>query len=198
MRESLLEVSAHEGARRVALGYLDQAAAAADRLAGEHADDALHDFRVGMRRLRACARAYDSVLGEEVGTKLRRRLKRVASATNPGRDAEVQLDWVLTVGDTEGAVEKHGVLWLAERLRAQKDAAYDHVRQELIAEFGKLEGRLRKGLSTYVIHHEVGKRSDGPRFGVVAAKAIERSLVELRADLVEVKAIEDERIAHRA
>lgn len=198
MRESLLEVSAHEGARRVALGYLDQAAAAAGRLAGDAPEDALHDFRVGMRRLRACARAYDAILGEEVGTKLRRRLKRVASATNPGRDAEVQLDWVMTVGDTEGEVERHGVLWLADRLRARKTAAYDHVRQELIDEFDKLEGRLRTGLSTYVIHHVVGKRSEGPRFGVVAAKAIERSLVELRADLAEVKTIEDEAVAHRA
>lgn len=197
MTESLLDVSAHEGARRVALGYLDQAAAAAARLADTSADDALHDFRVGVRRVRACASAYDEILGEEVGQKLRRRVKRVASATNPGRDAEVQLDWVLTVGDTEGAHERHGVLWLAERLRETKDAAYAHVRAELVAEFGELEARLRRALSTYVIHHEVGKRSEGPTFGVVAARAIERSFVALRAALAEVRSIEDEELAHR-
>ncbi|MBX3270592.1 MAG: CHAD domain-containing protein [Sandaracinaceae bacterium] len=198
MRDSLLDVSAHEGARRVALGYLDLAQVAATRLAESDADNALHDFRVGMRRLRACARAYDDVLGAEVGKRLRRRLKRVAAATNPGRDAEVQLDWVLTVGDTEGELERHGVLWLAERLRAEKDAAYALVRAELLDEFGKLEGRLREALSSYVVHHVVGEESEGPRFGVIAGRALERTLVELRADLAGVKTIEDEALAHRA
>ncbi len=198
MTTSLLDLSAREGARRVALGYLDQAAKATKHLDDDQAVEALHDFRVGMRRLRSCLRAYDAILGSAVSGKTRRRLKRVASATNPGRDAEVQLDWVLTVGDTEGDVEKHGVLWLAEQLRSTKDDAYRHVRSELLTEFAKIEHRLRSGLSTYTVEHHVGKRPGGPRFGAVAADAIEASLDDLRADLAEVKSTDDESIAHRA
>ena len=68
---SLLEASAQEGVRRVALRYLDQAARACKRLeAGsedpEEGESALHDFRVGMRRLRSCLRAYRDVLGNEI------------------------------------------------------------------------------------------------------------------------------------
>ena len=198
MDHALIDLPAREGAGRVALGYLDQAAAATRHLDDDEAVEALHDFRVGMRRLRTCLRAYDSVLGDRVRAKTRRRLKRVASATNPGRDAEVQLDWILSVGDTEGEREKHGVLWLADQLRATKDEAYSHVRSDLTKEFKKVQGKLHEAISTYTVTHRVGRDFEGPRFGDVAADALAGSLDALRADLARVTAPEHETIAHRA
>lgn len=195
MDTPLAELTAQEGARRVALGYLDQAVEASEHL---DESDALHQFRVGMRRLRSCLRAYDDVLGDELGKKLRKRLKSVAAATNPGRDAEVQLECVLTLGDTEGEHEKHGVLWLADRLREEKDEAYAKVRDEIVAEFEKVEAKLRPALETYVVKRRVGRAPPGDRFGVAAARALERALEDLRADLAQVSSIEDEAIAHRA
>jgi len=195
MDSPLAELTAQEGARRVALGYLDQAVKASERL---DEADALHQFRVGMRRLRSCLRAYDDVLGDELGKKLRKRLKAVAASTNPGRDAEVQLECVLTLGDTEGEHERHGVLWLAERLRAEKDQAYAKVRDEILAEFAKVEAKLRPALSSYVVKRRVGQPPPGDRFGAVAARALEAAFADLRVDLSEVKSIADEAIAHRA
>jgi len=195
MDTPLAELSAQEGARRVALGYLDQAVKASEHL---DESDALHQFRVGMRRLRSCLRAYDGVLGDELGKKLRKRLKSIASATNPGRDAEVQLECVLTLGDTEGEQEKHGVLWLADKLRAEKDQAYAKVREEILAEFSKVEDKLRAALETYVVKRRVGEPPPGDRFGAAAARALEEAFADLRADLAQVKSIEDEAIAHRA
>ena len=195
---SLAETTAEEGARRVALSYLDQAAKASKHIHDDEAVEALHDFRVGMRRLRSCLRAYDAILGKSVGDKTRKRLKKVASATNPGRDAEVQLDWMVQLSQTAAPEERHGVDWLAGRLRDDKDAAYAHVRARLCDEFDKIEDKLRGALSTYTVRHVVGEPSSGPRFGELAAEVLEQQLEALRDDLARVHGIEDEAVAHRA
>lgn len=194
----LAYTSAQEGARRVALSHLDQVAHAAKHLHDSEAVDALHDFRVGMRRFRSCLRAYESLLGSSVGKKTRERLKRVAAATNPGRDAEVQLDWVVSVGDREHDQHKHGVEWLADRLREEKDVAYALVRNELCDELEKIEAKLRKRLSTYVVRHHVGEPSDVPCFGDLTADVLAAQMDALQTELREIRGALDERLAHRA
>src|SRR4026207_1998015 len=90
----LLSRSAEEGARLVALAYLDEIARAERRLADAQDPEALHDFRVGLRRLRTSLRAYRSSLKGSVSKKMRRRLRDLTLATNAGRDSEVQLEWL--------------------------------------------------------------------------------------------------------
>jgi len=92
MSSGLLSRSPEEGARLLALSFLDQAAAARPRLSDPADGEGLHDFRVGLRRLRSCLKAYDPWL--DVPKKLARRLKRLAGSTGPGRDAEVQIEWL--------------------------------------------------------------------------------------------------------
>ncbi len=88
----LLDRPAVLAASAVALAYLDDAVAAAKRLSDRSDAEALHDFRVTIRRLRVTLRTYPS-LQASVSRKLRRRLRRLVRATNPARDAEVQLAW---------------------------------------------------------------------------------------------------------
>ena len=57
MDEGLLSRPPEEGARLIALSWLDQAAAAFPRLQDPADIEALHDFRVGLRRLRSCLRS---------------------------------------------------------------------------------------------------------------------------------------------
>src|SRR6267143_515138 len=82
-----------QGACAVALAYLDDARAAAALIAGGSDREALHAFRVAIRRLRVTVRAYPG-LHEGVSRKQRRRLRKLVRATNPARDAEVQLAWL--------------------------------------------------------------------------------------------------------
>ncbi|HEY9420766.1 MAG TPA: CHAD domain-containing protein, partial [Thermoanaerobaculia bacterium] len=70
MSTNLLARSPEEGARLLALSFLDQARAARPRLADPSDSEALHDFRVALRRLRSCLRAYRSFLDESVPRKL--------------------------------------------------------------------------------------------------------------------------------
>lgn len=198
MPRSLLQMSAQEGTRRVALGYLDQAAEAAERLHDPKDEEALHDFRVAMRRLRSCIRAYRPLLGDAVGKKGRKQLKAIASRTNPGRDAEVQLEWVRRESDPEVARQRPGVEWLAARLAAQRDEAYAHVREDLYERFLKVEAKLRERLKRYTVVHVVGEPEPFGCFADVAAAAMAEQLEELVGDLRRVKGVEDEAIAHRA
>jgi CHAD domain-containing protein/CYTH domain-containing protein len=194
----LLDTSAQEGVRRVALRCLDEAAAAATRLHDPDDAEALHDFRVGMRRLRSCLRSYDALIGESVGDKGQRRLSRIASATNPGRDAEVQLSWVERLGAQLPVRHRPGVRWLATDLGERRAQAYQNVREDLHARFVKLEGRLRERLSTYTVTMHVGRPSEEPSFASVTARALEAEMEALSKDLVRVHTAEDERLAHRS
>lgn len=195
---SLLEVSAPEGARLVALGYLDQASAAGVRLLDLEDAQALHQFRVGMRRLRSCLLAYDDLLHDSVGKKQRRRLKRIANRTNPGRDAEVQLEWVKKLGENAEPTHTPGVRWIEQRIERRKHEAYDHVREELLEDFAELEGALRESLATYTVTYSVGEPSPLRPFRELAIDAMQASLTALTDELAKVKTIEDEAIAHAA
>ncbi len=72
--------------------HLRLAHAAAKRLESGEADvEALHDFRIALRRLRACLRGYRDVLPRAAARALIAGLKRLAEATNAARDEEVYL-----------------------------------------------------------------------------------------------------------
>ncbi len=75
MNESLLRASADRGVRLVGLSLLADAQKAGDRLrsvalelrdSGRVGDDALHDFRVAVRRLRSWFRAFQPQLRNAV------------------------------------------------------------------------------------------------------------------------------------
>ena len=66
-------------------------------------DEALHDFRVNIRRLRSVLRAYAPVLGDTVGKKWRRRLGAIVSLrwTGPNRSNPVRR-FALSSATTKG------------------------------------------------------------------------------------------------
>ncbi|HEY2025526.1 MAG TPA: CHAD domain-containing protein, partial [Gemmatimonadaceae bacterium] len=86
--------SAANGAALVALRLLEDVGKRRDRLADPNAADALHDFRVALRRLRSWLRAFRPYLDDRVRRPTRRRLGRIADASNAGRDIEVQIAWL--------------------------------------------------------------------------------------------------------
>lgn len=194
MPHSLLRRSAQEGARFVALGYLGQAGAALDRWDDPEVESPLHDFRVGVRRLRSCVRAYRPVLGDAVGKKARHRLEQLSSMTNPGRDAEVALAWLSERSPWDPS-EQPGIDWLTARLERERDAAYRQVRAESERRFRKLEARLRERLRHYTALRVVGERE--PTFAEVTAVAMLEQHERLESALRRVEGVRDEALIHR-
>ena len=141
----LLEQPAVQGASMVALAHLDAAAAAATRLTDPTDHDALHDFRVAIRRLRVTIRAYPGVR-ESIAKKQRRRLRRLARATNTARDTEVQLAWFRARLARFAPAERRALAPLRVRLRARRRREIARTQPELLRQFGKIERKLRRRL----------------------------------------------------
>lgn len=199
----LLPRTPEEGARRLALGFLDEAEAALPRLAdpddsdGSDDTEGLHDFRVALRRLRSALRSYRDALSGSVPKKLARRLGKLAGATNPGRDAEVQLEWLAIAGKQLGWSGRPGLAWLEERLAGQKREAYGEIAERLAGDFAKLAEKLRRRLSVY----EVALLPAGvaaPTFAAETARILTRQGGELADLLAQVGDADDIEEAHEA
>jgi CHAD domain-containing protein len=198
MSLELLSRPPEEGARRLALTYLDHAVAASSRLADPADAEALHDFRVALRRLRSCLRAYRDHLEESVPRKLAKRLKRLAGATGPGRDAEVQIHWLRDRRPYLASSHRAGLAWMLARLEARTHAAHAEMRQELDRDLPHLEEELRRRLSVY--HTEVHLDGAAPQasFAEATAVVLHGQLAELKAHLARIDGAGDDAQAHCA
>ena len=198
---ALLERSPEEAVRRLALAFLGQAADARRRLddPAHPADaEALHDFRVGIRRLRSAIKAYGPHLEGSIGTKLRRELRRLAQSTNPGRDAEVQIEWLKGQSGALRTYQRQGLAWLLARLEERKREAYEGAVADVSRDFDGVAEKLRRRLSVYRAEIRLG--GDGRRgtFREVVAAVLGRHLVALEAALGQVATAADVEPAHEA
>src|SRR5437870_7333133 len=145
--DNLLAAPAPGAAHRIALSLLDAATAARERLPDTGDAEALHDFRVAMRRLRSTLRAYQPQL-EAVPAKLRRRLRDLARATGEARDVEVQISWLERQRNELPAARRAGVPWLLSRLTQRRERAYQDIRERIAPKFDRLARRLRRALGS--------------------------------------------------
>lgn len=194
----LLSRPPEEGARLLALSFLDQAAQARPRLADPADAEALHDFRVGLRRLRSGLRAYRESLEKSVTKKLAKRLKRLASSTGPGRDTEVQIEWLKGRRSHLAPHHRAGLDWLLARLEDRMEEAYEEMREEIESEFLEVEAELRSRLSVYRIEVHLDPSEPRETLGTATAAILHRQIAELEAGLAKVADPEDEEEAHEA
>lgn len=174
----LLDRPAVQAACSVALAYLDDAQTAVSRL-GDHTDrEALHDFRVAMRRLRVTVRAYPG-LHEGVPRKQRRRLRKLARVTNSARDAEVQIAWFRERSTRFTPVQRAALEPLRARLRARRRRELGRTELKLQRWFDKLERKLRRRL--IALQSDAGVH-EAP-FRAVAAATLVQHAGELSARL---------------
>jgi CHAD domain-containing protein len=198
MTEPLLARPPEEGARVIALHFLDQAAAAWPRLEDESDTEALHDFRVALRRLRSSLRAYREPLKGTLPRKLLKKLRRLARSTNPGRDAEVQIAWLRGRGRHLSSYHRAGLTWLLARLESRMEAAYEEMKSELAEEFLEAEAELRRRLSVYRTEVRLDGSGHQTTLASVTAHILREHVRELEEHLARVRTVEDEEEAHEA
>jgi len=194
----LLDRSAALGARLVALAYLDQAAGALARLDQPEDHEALHDFRVAVRRLRSTLRAYRPLVAGSVTRRQRRRLRDMGDRTNAGRDAEVQVAWLREQEGRLAPRERHGWRWLVERLEARRAAEYAETLEEVRADFPGIARRLRRRLEEYRARVPPAGEPEEQRFGDVAGHALGTAAAEFADRLAAVRDPSDAAAAHAA
>jgi CHAD domain-containing protein len=194
----LLDRSADESSRLLALTYLDEIGLTERRLAEPRDTEALHDFRVALRRLRSCIRAYRTQLQGSVSKRMRRRLRKLTLATNAGRDAEVHLSWLRNQAGRLGPEHTEGLAWLIGRLEGRKYETLDTATADVGRRFVKLGARLRPRLAVLRIEVRRGRGSERPSFRQVTGDLICHHVAELSENLKAVRTAEDMVEAHQA
>ena len=187
--------------RLVALGHLADAASAHERLVNQADDEALHDFRVALRRLRTWERAFRPFLRRDISRKLRRRLRKLARDTGASRDLEVHLDWLATQRRSLGRRQRAGVQWIVEKLEERKAEADAVLEEATDGRFDRIESRFSRALGSY--SERIQLRRDGravppPPFANALAPRVRNAATELEQHLSHVRTPGDEEEGHEA
>ncbi len=182
-----------EGVRLAALELLVEARDAAARLGDPQDAEALHDFRVALRRLRSWIRSFRPLLDDTLRGRWRRELRSVVGATGEARDAEVLQGLVQEELGALSPRHRRAGAWLLARVAPA--AAAPDPRLAAAAGFARLAPHLAAGLGRYQREVAQGRRG---RFGDAAAAAVRAQLEVLRAALGAVEGPDDVERAHRA
>lgn len=193
---ALLTEPTPRAARAVALGMLDAADAARVRLADPGDDEALHDFRVALRRLRSWLRAYRRELRDGIGGKAEQSVRDIAAATTESRDLQVHLDWLARQQRTVPANARGDVARLIRALRAAKVRADSALRSTIAGDFPKASAWLRKKLVRYPA--AVHGAEPGERWAVTAAARVHDAFLAFRKRFAAIAGEDDDRAGHRA
>jgi CHAD domain-containing protein len=193
----LLGRSAQESSRLLALTYLDQIDHARARLGDPLDRDALHDFRVGLRRLRSVIRAYRTELEGSVSRKMQRQLRDLARTTNDDRDLEVQLAWLEQQAGRQGPEDIRGFFWLAGRLEGRQQRTRARATGNLVRRYAKAADKLRSGLGILQIELATSQGERPATFREVTGGLVRQQVTRVREDLARIRDSSDAEQVHR-
>ena len=194
----LLDQPAERAARIVALGLLDKAAAARQRLDDPSDNDAIHDFRVAVRRMRSWVRGLEPWLEGSTPKRAVRRLGKAARLTGSVRDAEVHLAWLEAQRSALSVRQRRGLTWLVEHIEADKQHDDRTVATKGARTFDRAAATLSRKLPSYRAHlDEVGDEAPRP-FAAVMGELLKDHAATLARRLARVETFEDEKGAHAA
>ena len=194
----LLVRSPEEGARLVVLSLLEDASRSGEDLHDPNQSEALHDFRVALRRTRSALRAWRKPLGKSVRKRDRRALASLQRSTGGGRDAEVALEWLASERPGLSPAHRLGHDWWVARLEARKAEGLAHARSGVREGFEALRTELVPRLERVTVRKHLGKPEAGPVFGEALAAETRRSAAELIAGLSRIQGIDDMQRCHDA
>ncbi len=207
-----LRRSSHEGARIVALHWLQKLVAARNQWRSALDDtamaddpsarirrtaDILHDARVALRRLRATLREHRLTLALDEGPRIRRALRRLGRATNDVRDLDVHRAWLeAECGSLSDAAQREADVMLEEFLRAIVKG-HATVTRTFERYLDPHADRLARRLSQYSLPQTVGFAGPPVTFARHLAARVDRGSAHLQRDLRLVSDVGSQRVLHR-
>ena len=198
-RGNLLEQPVERAARVVALDLLAAAAKHRPRLNNKrNAGEALHDFRVAVRRLRSWLRAFDPWLEGSVPRKPRRRLKRAGRATNASRDADVRLVWLRAQRHDISPRDRAGLTWLMKHITEARTESFAEDMAKGLSAFDRAENKLDHTLREYRVLIEKEDEASAPAFDSVIGELMRSHARQLRQSLDQAHAATSRRRIHVA
>ena len=196
--ERLLARPPEEGARVLALRLLEEAAAALASLEEGEDREALHDFRVAVRRLRSSLRAYAGALeGMVVDTALER-LRALGARSGRARDLEVQAEWLRAHDSALRPAHQRDLRWLASRLDERKVRAYEGIADGLAADFERASRELREMLGAYRAVIRLEGEAPVETLSETTSDLVRDQASQLRRRLRDIRDCDADVAAHRA
>lgn len=196
--DDLLSRGEEEAARRLALKNLAAAINAERRLSDRFDREALHDFRVAVRRLRSLLRAYKPQLAAAVRPKDRQNLKQIQRATGAGREAEVALAWLTKQQQTLRPEHLAGLNWLSATLLDRRRRCSDDLDAEVRSSFRRNAQKLEERLA--VMRSEQNLLAEHPHvsFARCVADLTDAHAEDLAVTLGQLASIGDTEQLHEA
>lgn len=189
-KSGISELPAAVATELLALRYLQNAKKNLKRLErGVEDSEALHDFRVTVRKLRVHLATYQDSFSPPIRPKAGRRLKKVMRSTNDPRDLEVEIRWLETRLPRMSAQKRRCAETLLSELRSGRQNQQTILHERVRARFHRAEGSLKKSLGRFSTLEASEAGGLDLKFGWVAARKIaaeagklERQLCALTAD----------------
>ncbi|MFN2315529.1 MAG: CHAD domain-containing protein, partial [Gemmatimonadales bacterium] len=182
----LLQRPAAETARILAWFHLGNARAARRRLGSPEDSEALHDFRVALRRLRSVLQDWRRPTSDTIPGRYLRHLRRLARATGPSRDLEVRLGLCDRFSGELPTECQAGVSWLRSHLEGLRHTADRQSAMAVAEGMPGLEGDLAARLERYRVELDLAAYRPQPGTATVLAGLVEEAIdrVERRLALV--------------
>ena len=196
--DALLDEDEARAVRVVALALVADATAQRERLSQSDDPEALHDFRVAIRRLRSWMHLHRPVLGRSAPKRALRWLRRLASASNHGRYAEVLLEWLNAGKGALSARHRVGLAWLVRRLTLARTAAAADVAAAVARDFDRARELLESRLPSYRLLMHVHEGARVATFAGATSVLARAQAVTLRRRLDAVRSDDDAEGVHRA
>lgn len=191
--EALLE-SKQRVVRVIGRELLAKVRAKAENLGIDDEPDAVHDFRVALRRLRSWLRAFEDDLASTVRPKVHRRLKRIANATRTSRDCEVHIEWLEVFSRSQRGKYRKATAWLVDDLLSRKARSDLELREAVDKNLERTASLLSQGLSHYMVN--LDEPSDPMAFAL--AKLIRDHAVAAASRIAKIGSVGDRAEAHEA
>lgn len=188
--QHLLSMPGVPAVRQHAHALIEKLTIAAERLAYPEDREALHDFRVALRRLRVWLQTYGQDI--HVSDKLLSHLGDMMHVSNRARDTEVALPWLEAQRPTLNDRHLPGLNWLVAHVEEERKYACEIIASHLADEWASRARKLKKRLT------QQGRPQHAGSFGQLAGRQLVRCLDELTAHLDDVRSIADLAAAHRA
>lgn len=198
-RRKLLNEPVSRATRLVALDLLDGALRGAHhfRKHRDDDDDALHKFRVAVRRLRSWLQLWKTEMSDSVSGHRRRQIRDIAADTGPARDLEVHVAWLRRERRRLRGRDRDAIDTLIAHFAARAAKALD-LAADAAAKLDDVRDAISTLLSQYCAAVRSNPRRDGDRFDQTLAARVSEAARELHDCLAKIRSRADHEEIHEA
>jgi CHAD domain-containing protein len=185
-------------AGHLAAGMLETAQKACDRLTDEKDSEALHHFRVSVRKLRTYLQAYRDHLDKTAFKKAGRVLRELMKATNRDRDDQVHVRWLRhhVARRRVSQLERSGIRLALDELEARRATMMDDM-PRVQEQFGKVARKMQRRLQRKPGPLKLDDRRMAVNFAAALDELVGARTDELRRRLANLHQGDDLNLAHQ-